>query len=477
MSTNRVGRRGFFASRGFQHLQRRGLNKLLMSNVPFWFVFDFGLVLGAFYLASLLGRETYLASVRYENFLGALVFASCFCLMGLGAGFFEPESRVVRLKALRSALVAWAGAIFVSVTAIYFVFFIQIGRVALVAGSVASLLGVLALHLPLVAYLRRFPLRFVILGEFTPLSAQIFDLLGSDRFTSGYEHLGTVREALLQKLHLNQATEDDLSELAQAEVLNDVVMSSKAAEDPSVMALAMFAMQRGIRVVNEATFFSELTRRYPLEYLDLNWVLHSGIDSQNPMRNLAKRLTDLILSACGLLLLLPVFIVIGLAIRLSDGGPVFFRQQRQGRFSVPFEMIKFRSMTVPHKTSERTELAHSVSDQRITKVGRWLRPWHLDELPQLWNVLRGDMSLVGPRPEALDIVNRVRALVPIFEVRHMLRPGITGHAQLHQGKTADASEELLRKLSYDLYYLKHYGPAFDLFLLLRTMFLLVKKSW
>ena len=160
-----------------------------------------------------------------------------------------------------------------------------------------------------------------------------------------------------------------------------------------------------------------------------------------------------------------MFLLVALLIKASSAGPAFFKQRRQGRFSKPFNIIKFRTMYEQKAVATATKQG----DDRITKIGHVLRPVHLDELPQLWNIFVGQMSFVGPRPEASEILEKVRDLVPLFEVRHMIRPGLTGLAQISQGKTADGKEEIERKLSFDLYYLKNYSIFFDLWIMLRMV--------
>ena len=157
---------------------------------------------------------------------------------------------------------------------------------------------------------------------------------------------------------------------------------------------------------------------------------------------------------------------------------MLFKQTRQGRFSKPFTMIKFRTMRAADvaKTEDNAPTTDH-NDERVTSIGRLLRPLHLDELPQLWNIFTGHMSFVGPRPESIEIVEKVRQWTPVFEVRHMLRPGLTGLAQISQGKTDDAQDAIQRKLSFDLYYLKNYNILFDLWILLRTAFTLTKRAW
>lgn len=191
------------------------------------------------------------------------------------------------------------------------------------------------------------------------------------------------------------------------------------------------------------------------------------------MTNIVKRTIDFFGALILIVALSPLLLLIGLAIYVSSPGPALYTQIRQGRYSRPFRMIKFRSMTADHQGHEATR----PGDLRVTAIGKLIRPLHFDELPQLLNILLGHMSFVGPRPEALQIVERTRVKLPIFEIRHMVRPGLTGLAQVSQGKTQDGLEEITEKLSFDLYYLRNYGLALDLLIALRTAFVLTRKTW
>jgi lipopolysaccharide/colanic/teichoic acid biosynthesis glycosyltransferase len=167
-----------------------------------------------------------------------------------------------------------------------------------------------------------------------------------------------------------------------------------------------------------------------------------------------------------MVLLAPLFLLVALAIKLDSPGPVLYRQQRVGEHGRRFTMLKFRSMI---DEAERDGLAvwACEDDPRITRVGRVLRRFRCDELPQLWNVLRGQMTLVGPRPERPELVSELTREVPYYDSRHLARPGITGWAQVYAPYGASV-DDALRKLSYDLYYLKHCSISTDFGIMLRT---------
>jgi lipopolysaccharide/colanic/teichoic acid biosynthesis glycosyltransferase len=160
-------------------------------------------------------------------------------------------------------------------------------------------------------------------------------------------------------------------------------------------------------------------------------------------------------------------LIVCLLIKLEDRGPILFRQTRAGRRGVPFQVYKFRSMRVDAEADSGPKWAED-DDPRITKIGRWIRMLRIDEIPQAWNVLRGDMSFVGPRPERPEFVAQLREVIPYYDYRHGVRPGITGWAQVNfpYGATVDDSRQ---KLEYDLYYLKNFSVLMDLFILVKTV--------
>jgi len=174
---------------------------------------------------------------------------------------------------------------------------------------------------------------------------------------------------------------------------------------------------------------------------------------------------DLSFSLAGLIILSPLCLATGLAIKLESRGPVFYRQERVGQNGVAFNLLKFRSMRVD--AEENGPVWTSENDGRTTRVGRIIRKLHLDEIPQMINVLRGEMSFVGPRPERPYFVDALQKEIPFYSHRHTVKPGITGWAQIYYPYGA-SKEDALEKLKYDLYYLKHMSPLLDLMVILKT---------
>jgi len=225
----------------------------------------------------------------------------------------------------------------------------------------------------------------------------------------------------------------------------------------------------GTLVMHVKQMEESLTGRVAIEHLSEN-TLGSLIPAVVYAR--IKRIADLLAAAIALPLLAPFGLLIALAIRLDTRGPVFFRQQRMGYRGYPFRMIKFRTMNVGIENEAgqdpRLALMTGEEDLRVTRVGRFLRRYRLDELPQIINVLKGEMSWIGPRPEAIPLSHWYQSELPFYRYRHIVRPGITGWAQLKQGHVSDV-DEVLEKLHYDFYYIKNFSFWLDLLILAGTI--------
>ncbi|OFW67130.1 MAG: hypothetical protein A2Z12_03620 [Actinobacteria bacterium RBG_16_68_21] len=220
----------------------------------------------------------------------------------------------------------------------------------------------------------------------------------------------------------------------------------------------------GYEVRSLVSTYEEHTGRLPIVHLLEGWELTVPLSGQGPYVR-TKRVIDSLLVLVTAPLTLVLGALIALAIRIDSKGPVVFSQRRIGRDSKPFTLFKFRTMR--HGPDDKARFAER-EDDRLTRVGRVLRRLRIDELPQLWNVLRGDLSLVGPRPEQGPFVERFADTIPFYTHRHLVRPGITGWAQVNFGY-ADNEADTVEKLSYDLYYVKHVSPWLDLEVLGRSV--------
>ena len=185
----------------------------------------------------------------------------------------------------------------------------------------------------------------------------------------------------------------------------------------------------------------------------------------------AKRIIDFLIAAGCLIIFSPLFLICYIAVKWEDGGPAFYQQERIGLHGKPFFIYKFRSMRVDAEKDGSALYQHE-KDDRMTKVGKFLRDHHLDELPQLWNVLKGDMAFIGPRPERQYYINQIIQRNPRYTELYQIRPGVTSYATLYNGYT-DTLEKMLKRLDLDLYYLEHRSWWFDMKILFKTFISIV----
>jgi len=223
------------------------------------------------------------------------------------------------------------------------------------------------------------------------------------------------------------------------------------------------------RVYTLESFYETQWRYLPLGIVDPFWPLQTGFQlARTSPYHYLKRLFDVAASTTALIICSPLFILIPLLIWMEDGAPVFFRQERVGRDGKRFILFKFRTMRQRADEAEE-DIYTREDDYRVTSVGHWLRKLRLDELPQLWNALKGDISLIGPRPEWSKCAERYERTIPFYHFRHLVKPGITGWAQVNY-RYGESNEDAVEKLKYDLYYIRHYSLKLDAMIVLKTLY-------
>ena len=195
-------------------------------------------------------------------------------------------------------------------------------------------------------------------------------------------------------------------------------------------------------------------------------------DGMNAFERNTKRILDCIIAFVALVIFSPLFLICYIAVKREDGGPAIFKQERIGRFGRPFNIYKFRSMRLDAEKFGPELFKGEKVDPRLTKVGRFLRAHHLDELPQLWNVFIGDMSFIGPRPEREFYIKQIEAVDPRYYMLYQIRPGVTSYATLYNGYT-DTIEKMVRRLRYDLFYLEHRSWMMDIKIITKTFLYIV----
>jgi len=249
-----------------------------------------------------------------------------------------------------------------------------------------------------------------------------------------------------------------------------IILAERASSlHPELLERLVHAQFQETRVYTLESFYETQWRYLPLGIIDPFWPLQTGFQlARTSPYHYLKRLFDVIASAAALMICAPLFVLISLLILMQDGSPVFFRQERVGRDGRRFILLKFRTMRHGSDHAEK-DIYTREGDRRVTPVGRWLRKLRLDELPQLWNAFKGDISLIGPRPEWSKCAERYEQTIPFYHFRHLVKPGITGWAQVNY-PYGESDEDAVEKLKYDLYYIRHYSLKLDAMIVLKTLY-------
>ena len=319
------------------------------------------------------------------------------------------------------------------------------------------------------------PIRVVLYGAGEAGGACLKRVAGSSRFSvKGFldanpKLRGEARAGMPVLGNIQEIGADDLRELG----VDVVVISVGASLTKTNADILMQLPLAGIEVLTMGAFIEQHFRLVTLDFDSPHWFTSAQSLPGNASIFAVKRLLDLVVAVPALLVASLLWPFIALAIKLDSPGPVLFKQERVGRKGETFCIYKFRSMQTDAE-KDGAQWAQK-SDPRVTRVGRFLRLSRLDELPQLWNVIRGDMSLVGPRPERPEFVGELVEELPFYAQRHLVPPGLTGYAQIAYRYGA-SKEDAKRKLEYDLYYTRHLSLAFDMEILVKTVPLLMKGS-
>ncbi len=410
-----------------------------------------------------LGHPPLLPKVAVFVLLGILTFA----VSGLYSHRPHLGRKEVAVCVLASAAV-WAilvASLAFSVPAL------RLGRLASILGLGFGTLGAAVLRwlLSLWTTSPRFRERLLFLGA-TPVADRIITELEASY--PGYQILGYVDDRPASEIALNNG----FHVLGTARQLPEIVATTQA--ETIVVALSerrgTFPLQailecklQGLRIEDWPAFYEKITGKIFVQNLRPSWLLFSEGFTHTRVARVVKRVVDLVLSVLFLALGSPIFLFVAIAIKLDSRGPIFFRQERVGERGQIFRLLKFRTMlddaeahTGPVWTTEK--------DPRITSIGRWLRKTHLDEFPQICNVLKSEMSFIGPRPERPHFVAQLQGKIPYYAQRHAIKPGITGWAQVRYryGASIEDAEE---KLQYDLYYVKNMSIFLDTLILLSSI--------
>ena len=260
---------------------------------------------------------------------------------------------------------------------------------------------------------------------------------------------------------------DGLCELADQLNIKKVVVAIKERRGAFPLTELVKCRVKGIEIIEGTSFYEMLAGKLIVDQINPAWIIFSKGFYKSRTRRFFKRSTDLIISLAMLILFLPLILVTAILIKIDSTGPVLFSQERVGKNKNPYLLYKFRSM-VQDAEKQTGPVWASDNDKRITRVGTIIRKWRIDELPQLWNVLKGDMSFVGPRPEREFFVKKLEDIIPYYGERFSVKPGITGWAQVCYGYGASV-DDTVEKVNYDLFYIKNMSSFMDLMIILRTI--------
>ena len=260
---------------------------------------------------------------------------------------------------------------------------------------------------------------------------------------------------------------DGLCELADQLNIKKVVVAIKERRGAFPLTELVKCRVKGIEVIEGTSFYEMLAGKLIVDQINPAWIIFSKGFYKSRTRRFFKRSTDVIISLAMLILFSPLILVTAILIKIDSTGPVLFSQERVGKNKNPYLLYKFRSM-VQDAEKQTGPVWASDNDKRITRVGTIIRKWRIDELPQLWNVLKGDMSFVGPRPEREFFVKKLEDIIPYYGERFSVKPGITGWAQVCYGYGASV-DDTVEKVNYDLFYIKNMSSFMDLMIILRTI--------
>jgi len=260
----------------------------------------------------------------------------------------------------------------------------------------------------------------------------------------------------------------------------DIVVAPKEVQSNNVLVQTLYeALHRRIRLIDASIFYEQILGKIPVSLISKVWFLENLAETEQAFFEAFKRVFDVILAALLGILMVVLFMPTALAIKLNSPGPIFIKQKRVGRYGKNFTLVKYRTMLAlgPGGLAETQGAEWSQkNDARITGIGKFLRGTRLDELPQVWNILKGELSFIGPRPERPEFVEHLRNDIPFYDMRHLVRPGLSGWAQINPPYYYASKEETILKLQYDLYYIKNRDLGLDLAIALKTLMVILSQQ-
>jgi exopolysaccharide biosynthesis polyprenyl glycosylphosphotransferase len=265
---------------------------------------------------------------------------------------------------------------------------------------------------------------------------------------------------------------ENLKKYLQSKQISTVILASDPVKSEKLSTILFDCLSLKLNFINLSHFYENMTGKVPIDIINKSWFLENLTEGNKSFYNISKRIFDILLSIILLPFLLVLIPLIAIFIKLDSHGPVFFRQIRLGRLGKRITVLKFRTMRHTDNDFKPTDK----DDERITGIGKWLRKTRLDEFPQTLNVLKGEMSFVGPRPERPELVKELEKVVPFYRERMLVKPGITGWDQISNEYHSPSYEDTMKKLQYDLFYIKNRALSLDISIILKTLTTMLSRT-
>lgn len=427
----------------------------------------------ALYIWTLVAREPFNWEFLVPQLAWVVVLPSLWLLLAGANNFYELRVAADRAQSVRRLVLITLQMLVVYLLVFFFSDRTSLPRLFIVYYGVAAfaLVGLWRFLNPALIGWASAPRRVYIVGTDWAASTLIETL--RTEAGAAYDVVGVIGQAEQVGQTVSGApvvgTAEQLLTLLLRDEVREIVVTSTRELDGKTFQAVMDAYERGIVITPMPLLYERVTERVPVEHVGDNWAVVLPVVNENVLNPYPylKRFGDVALSLLALIPYLLILPVIAMAIKRDSPGPVFYTQTRVGRYGRLFNIIKFRTMITDAEKFSGAVFAGE-NDPRITRVGRFLRRTRLDELPQLINILRGDMSLIGPRPERPEHVARLQEKIPFYRTRHVVRPGLTGWAQVRYHYGADDHDAMV-KLQYDLYYIRHQSVLLDVDILIRTV--------
>jgi exopolysaccharide biosynthesis polyprenyl glycosylphosphotransferase len=390
-------------------------------------------------------------------------------LSGLVFGLYEQQTLLRRSRIVTRSALSTLTCITLSHVVISLCMHSVQSRVVLFAAAGFYLAVAPACRLLVCWWISGYSRKFIIVG--TDRKSRLSVMTKGDALSRRYQLVGYVS---MEPIEVGReladrrvlGTIEDIERICLEYEVKEVVVGPGPAKNPRVLDSVLGCLRLGCRVTNLSTFYEQVLSEIPVDHLEPHWFLFADLKHYREAQLIMKRAVDIVGSIIGFLLTLPLWPLIALLIKLDSAGPAFYSQQRVGLNGRPFKLHKFRTMRIDAESNGHQWATEG--DARITRVGWYLRRSRLDELPQLWNILRGQMSIVGPRPERPEFVAELAPNIRFYNERHLIKPGLTGWAQINYRYGASV-EDAKRKLQLDLWYIKHMSIELDFTIFLRTL--------